>query len=95
MGRITQIAAVENATAIWEYDPSLPNNCVLGSLDVIAAIRMIMVKVRDYHRSPQSHSKSTPTHTHVPGYGFTQVWVQVFRVMRVSPRVVQICGSHG
>jgi hypothetical protein len=46
MGRITQIAAVENATAIWEYDPSLPNNCVLGgSLDVIVAIRTIAVKV--------------------------------------------------
>ena len=46
MGRITQIAAVENATAIWEYDPSLPSNRILGgSLDVIAAIRMIAVKV--------------------------------------------------
>jgi hypothetical protein len=46
MGCIMQIAAVENATAIWEYDPSLPGNCILGgSLDVIAAIRMIAVKV--------------------------------------------------
>ena len=46
MGRIMQIAAVENATAIWEYDPSLPGNRILGgSLDVIAAIRTIAVKV--------------------------------------------------
>ena len=46
MGRITKIAAVENANAIWEYDPSLPNNRILeGSLDVIAAIRTIAVKV--------------------------------------------------
>lgn len=46
MGRITQIAAVENATTIWEYDPSLPGNRILGgSLDVIAAIQMIAVKV--------------------------------------------------
>ena len=46
MGRITKIAAVENANAIWEYDPSLPNNRILGgSLDVIAAIRMIAVNV--------------------------------------------------
>ena len=46
MGRITQIAAVENATAIWEYDPSLPGNCILGSsLDVIATIQIIAVKV--------------------------------------------------
>jgi hypothetical protein len=47
MGCITKIAAVENASAIWEYDPSLPNNRILeGSLDVIAAIRTVAVKVR-------------------------------------------------
>jgi hypothetical protein len=46
MGRVTQIAAIENTTAIWEYDPSLPGNWILGgSLDVIAAIRTIAVKV--------------------------------------------------
>jgi hypothetical protein len=46
MGHITKIAAVENANAIWEYDPSLPSNRILeGSLDVIAAVRTIAVKV--------------------------------------------------
>ncbi len=46
MGCITKIAAVENANAIWEYDPSLSDNRILeGSLDVIAAICMIAVKV--------------------------------------------------
>ena len=46
MTHITKIAAVENATAIWEYDPDLPDNHVLGeSLDVIAAIRTIAIKV--------------------------------------------------
>ena len=46
MGRITKIAAVENATAIWEYDPTQENNRVLGgSLDVIAAIRTLAIKV--------------------------------------------------
>jgi hypothetical protein len=46
MSHITKIAAVENATAIWEYDPSLPGNRVLGgSLDVIASIRTIAIKV--------------------------------------------------
>lgn len=46
MGHITKIAAVENATAIWEYDPDLLNNRVLGgSLDVIAAVRTIAIKV--------------------------------------------------
>ena len=47
MSHITKIAAVENSTAIWEYDPTHPNNCVLGgSLDVIAAICMLTIKVR-------------------------------------------------
>ena len=48
MSHITRIAAVENATAIWEYDPELPGNRVLGgSLDVIASIRTIAIKVSD------------------------------------------------
>ena len=44
---ITKIAAVETTTAIWEYDPGLPDNQVLGgSLDVIAAIRTLVVKIQ-------------------------------------------------
>ena len=47
MSHITKIAAVENSTAIWEYDPTCSNNHVLGgSLDVIAAICMLAIKVR-------------------------------------------------
>ena len=47
MGQITKIAAVKNATAIWEYDPTREDNRVLGgSLDVIAAIRTLAIKVR-------------------------------------------------
>lgn len=46
MNRITKIAAVEHTTAIWEYDPTLDDNRVLGgSLDVIAAIRTLAIKV--------------------------------------------------
>lgn len=46
MGHITKIAAVENATAIWEYNPDLYDNHVLGgSLDVIAAVCTIAIKV--------------------------------------------------
>ncbi len=46
MGHITKIAAVENATAVWEYDPTREDNRVLGgSLDVIAAIRTLAIKV--------------------------------------------------
>jgi hypothetical protein len=46
MSHITKIAAVENSTAIWEYDPTLAGNRVLGgSLNVIAAIRTLAIKV--------------------------------------------------
>ena len=47
MSHITKLAAVETTTAIWEYDPSEPNNRVLGGgLDVIATIRTLAIKVR-------------------------------------------------
>ena len=46
MQTITTIAAVENATVIWEYDPMWPDNRVLGgSLDIIMAIRTLAIKV--------------------------------------------------
>lgn len=49
MGHITKIAAVETTTAIWEYDPDLPGNRVLGgSLDVIAAIHTLAIKVSQW-----------------------------------------------
>ena len=46
MQNITKIATVENAIAIWEYDPTRPDNCVLGgSFDIIAAICTLTIKV--------------------------------------------------
>jgi hypothetical protein len=52
MSYITKIAAVETATAIWEYDPTLPDNHVLGgSLDVIAALRTVAIKVSSVYCS--------------------------------------------
>ena len=46
MKNITKIAVVENATSIWEYDPSREDNRILGgSLEVIAAIRTLAIKV--------------------------------------------------
>ena len=39
MGHITKIAVIKNTNTIWEYDPELLHNRVLGgSLDIIAAI---------------------------------------------------------
>ena len=47
MSHITKIAAVETTTTIWEYDPNLPDNRMLGgNLDVIAAVRTMAIKVR-------------------------------------------------
>lgn len=47
MSVITRIAHVETTTAIWEFDPSLPENKVLGnSLDVITVIRTLVIKIQ-------------------------------------------------
>jgi hypothetical protein len=47
MSHITKLAVVESTNAIWEYDPSDPDNRVLGGagLDVIATIRTLAIKV--------------------------------------------------
>jgi hypothetical protein len=61
---ITKIAAVENTNAIWEFDPSLPNNRVLGgALDVIAAVRTLSIKV--------CHLSSDDMHWFLLAYNFT------------------------
>jgi hypothetical protein len=49
MKHITKIAVIENTNAIWEYDPDFPGNRVLGgSLDVVAALRTLVIKVLIY-----------------------------------------------
>jgi len=46
MGHVTKIVAVELAMAIWEYDPTLPDNKVLGgAINVIAAVWTLAIKV--------------------------------------------------
>jgi hypothetical protein len=46
MAHVTKIVAIKSTSAIWEYDPSLPENRVLnGSLDVISAICTLAIKV--------------------------------------------------
>ena len=60
MQHITKIAAVKNATAIWEYDPTREDNRVLGgSLDVIAAICTLMIKVSIVLNLQHSHLMHT------------------------------------
>jgi hypothetical protein len=47
MSAITKISNVATTVAIWEFDPLLPDNRVLGdSLDVVTAIRTLAIKVR-------------------------------------------------
>ena len=49
MKHVTRFATLENATAIWEYDPSDDNNRVLGgSLDMIVAMCTLAIKVCIY-----------------------------------------------
>jgi hypothetical protein len=47
MSHITKIAVVQTTNAIWEYDPTDPDNRVLnGRLDVIAVIHTLAIKVQ-------------------------------------------------
>ena len=49
MSHITKLANVATSTAIWEFDPEREDNRVLGgSLDVIAAIRTLAIKVSQF-----------------------------------------------
>lgn len=51
MKHITNISAVETATSIWEWDPTVTENRTKrGSLDAIAAVRTLIVKVHDFIR---------------------------------------------
>ena len=46
MASITKITNVETTTVIWEFDPTLPNNCILSnSLNVVATICTLAIKV--------------------------------------------------
>ena len=46
VGTITKIAAVENMSAIWEFDLNLSDSRVLnGDIDVIAAVQTLAIKV--------------------------------------------------
>ncbi|KAG6825564.1 hypothetical protein H0H87_009271 [Tephrocybe sp. NHM501043] len=47
MLHITNVGNMETATAIWEFDPALKDNCVLGgSLDVVSAIHTLTIKTQ-------------------------------------------------
>jgi hypothetical protein len=82
VSRITKIAAVETTTAIWEYDPTLPDNHLLnGSLDVIAAIRTLAIKVcNKYH---QSHLPSLIT-SHLQQIQSSGQRIEVFNKLQIE-----------
>ena len=47
MSIITRLATIETMMAIWEYDPTLPQNRLLeGSIDVVAALWMLVIKIQ-------------------------------------------------
>ena len=47
MSQVTKIMNVETPASIWEFDPDIPTNRVLGSsLDVVSAIRMLAIKIQ-------------------------------------------------
>ena len=46
MGEVTSKAAVATKQAIWDYDPEDEDSLVNGTLDVVAVVRTLAVKVR-------------------------------------------------
>jgi hypothetical protein len=59
MSHITKLAVIETTNAIWEYDPADPDNRVLGGgLDVIATIRTLAIKVRNFIGNSMSIAES-------------------------------------
>ena len=47
MSVVTNTATVKTTSAIWEFDPTLPGNCVLSdSLDIISALRTLTIKIQ-------------------------------------------------
>ncbi|KAM5541078.1 hypothetical protein V8D89_005389 [Ganoderma adspersum] len=46
MGQITQVAIAENKQAIWDYNPNDPHSLVNGSIDLIAVIHTLIVKIQ-------------------------------------------------
>ena len=47
MAEITQIDHIVTMAAIWEFNPTLLTNCVMNnSLDVVAAIRTLAIKIQ-------------------------------------------------
>ena len=47
MNVITKITHVETTAAIWEFDPTLTQNQVLGSaLDIVAVVQTLAIKIQ-------------------------------------------------
>ena len=47
MSIITWLATIKTMMTIWEYDPTLPQNCLLeGSIDVVATLWMLVIKIQ-------------------------------------------------
>ena len=88
MGHITKIAAVENATAILEYNPTHADNHVLGgSLDVITAIRTLGIKVSKisvlFLKNSTSHASTCCSHLD------SSIWT-AYRVLPEYPDPLRI-----
>ncbi|KAF8222273.1 hypothetical protein L208DRAFT_1323642 [Tricholoma matsutake] len=95
MTHITKIAAIENANAIWEYDLELPGNQVLGgSLDVVAAIRTLTVKIQssgqciEYFQKLQLQCKIV-TLLKIPLHGNTR-WGSAHKMLDGSYKLRQV-----
>ena len=47
MSIITRLATIETTMAIWEYNPTLPQNRLLeGSIDVVTTLQTLVIKIQ-------------------------------------------------
>jgi hypothetical protein len=47
MSIVTWLSTIETTMAIWDYDPTLPQNRILeGSIDVVATLRTLIIKIQ-------------------------------------------------
>ena len=84
MSHITKIATVETMTAIWEYDPQLSDNHVLsGSLDVIATVCTLAIKVSFFNQL-------SPVDSHINQIQSSGQCIEYFERLQIECGITQL-----
>lgn len=100
MAHITKAATIKTTAAIWEFDPTLPDNRLHGnSLNVIAAIRTVTIKIQASGQRIEYFNKlqvqcSVKTPLKIPLHGNTRwgsaygMLDRAYKLRRVSKTII-------